>query len=129
MLSHGECYDAQPKDQWLIVGSRLILTDVTHHNGIAANIRTHNYYYSLLGLNCGVAAADTILLQLVLSWISSSVISHVSVDILHPFLLRSSSSSSSPRWCHLQWLSSDVVLVWSLFTCPNHLSLAFLYLY
>ena len=36
--------------------------------------------------------------------------SHVSVDTVHPSLLRSS-SFSSPRWYHLQNLSSDVVLV------------------
>ena len=36
--------------------------------------------------------------------------SHVSVDTLHPSLLRSS-SFSSPRWCHLQSISSDVFLV------------------
>ena len=36
--------------------------------------------------------------------------SHVSVDKLHPSLLRSS-SLSSPGWCHLQSLSSYVVLV------------------
>ena len=35
---------------------------------------------------------------------------HVSVDIVHPSLLRCS-SFSSPRWYHLQSLSSDVVLV------------------
>ena len=54
--------------------------------------------------------------------------SHVLVYTFHSSLLRYS-SHSSPRWCHLQWLYSDVVLVWSLFTCPNHLSLAFLHLY
>ena len=36
--------------------------------------------------------------------------SHVSVDTVHPSLLRSS-SFSSPRWSHLQSLSSDVFLV------------------
>ena len=36
--------------------------------------------------------------------------SHVSVDTVHPSLLRSS-SLSSPGWYHLQSLSSDVVLV------------------
>ena len=36
--------------------------------------------------------------------------SHVSVDTVHPSLLRSS-SFSSPTWYHLQSLSSDVVLV------------------
>ena len=36
--------------------------------------------------------------------------SHVSVDTVHPSLLRSS-SLSSPVWYHLQRLSSDVVLV------------------
>ena len=48
--------------------------------------------------------------------------SHVSVDIVHPSLLRSS-SLSSPGWYHLQSLS------WSrLFTWPNHTSRAFLHL-
>ena len=36
--------------------------------------------------------------------------SHVSIDTVHPSLLRSS-SFSSPRWYHLQNLSSDVFLV------------------
>ena len=36
--------------------------------------------------------------------------SHVSVDTVHPSLLRSS-SLSSPGWCHLQSLSSYVVLI------------------
>ena len=36
--------------------------------------------------------------------------SHVSIDTVHPSLLRSS-SFSSPRWYHLQSLSSDVFLV------------------
>ena len=36
--------------------------------------------------------------------------SHVSVDTGHPYLLRSS-SFSSPRWYHLQSLSSDIFLV------------------
>ena len=36
--------------------------------------------------------------------------SHVSVDTVHPSLLRSS-SLSSPWWCHLQSRSSCVVLV------------------
>ena len=48
--------------------------------------------------------------------------SHVSVDTVHPSLLRPF-SFSSPSWYHLQSLSSDVF-----FTCPNHLSLAFLHL-
>ena len=42
--------------------------------------------------------------------------SRVSVDTVHPSLLRSS-SSSSPRWCHLQNLSSYVFLV-----SPLHVS-------
>ena len=37
--------------------------------------------------------------------------SHVPFDTVHPCLLRSS-SLSSPGWCHLQSLSSDVVLVY-----------------
>ena len=36
--------------------------------------------------------------------------SHISIDTVHPSLFRSS-SFSSPRWYHLQSLSSDVVLV------------------
>ena len=36
--------------------------------------------------------------------------SHVPVDTVHPYLLRSS-SLFSPRWYHLQSLSSDVFLV------------------
>ena len=52
--------------------------------------------------------------------------SRISVDTVHPSLLRSS-SFSSPRWYHLQRLSSGVFLV-SPPTWPNHLSLAFLHL-
>ena len=40
--------------------------------------------------------------------------SHVSIDTVHPSLLRSS-SFSSPRWYHLQSLSSDVFLFSSLY--------------
>ena len=40
--------------------------------------------------------------------------SHVSIDTVHPSLLRSS-SFSSPRWYHLQSLSSDIFLVSSLY--------------
>ena len=40
--------------------------------------------------------------------------SHVSVDTVHPSLLRSS-SFSSPRWYHLQSISSDLFLVSSLY--------------
>ena len=54
--------------------------------------------------------------------------SHVLVDTVHPSLLRSS-SHSSPRWYHIQSLSSDIVLVSPLRTakprqccCPAHLS-------
>ena len=47
--------------------------------------------------------------------------SHVSIDTIHPSLLRTS-SFSSPRWYHLQSLSSDVFLV-----SPNHLCLATIY--
>ena len=50
--------------------------------------------------------------------------SHVSVDTVHPSLLRSS-SFSSPWWYHLQSFYYDVFLV---FTWPNHLSLAFQHL-
>ena len=45
--------------------------------------------------------------------------SHVSVDIVHPSLLRSS-SLSSPGWYHLQSLSSDVVLVSPLYVAKPH---------
>ena len=41
-------------------------------------------------------------------------ISHVSVDTVHPSLLWSPSSSSSPRWYRLRCLSSDNFLVSSL---------------
>ena len=51
--------------------------------------------------------------------------SHVSVDTVHPSLLRSS-PLSSPRWYHLFFLPT---YSWSrLLTCPNHLSIAFLHL-
>ena len=45
---------------------------------------------------------------------------HVSVETVHPSLLRSS-SSSFPRWYHLQSLSSDIVLVSSIHV-PNALN-------
>ena len=47
--------------------------------------------------------------------------SHVSVDTVHPSLLRSS-SFSSPGWYHLQSLSSDVVLVSPLYMSKPHQS-------
>ena len=47
--------------------------------------------------------------------------SHVSVDTVHPSLLRSS-SFSSPRWYHLQSLSSDVLLVSPLYVAKPHQS-------
>ena len=76
-----------------------------------------SYCYSSR-LNCGVAAADTILLQPVLSGISKKILfcpdsSHASVDMVHLSLLRSSSSSSH-RWSHFQSISSDGFLVSSL---------------
>ena len=49
----------------------------------------------------------------------SSDSSQVSVDTVHPSLLRSS-SLSSPRWYHLHSLSNDVG--YRLFTAPNHQS-------
>ena len=65
----------------------------------------------MIPLGCGVAAADTIPASYVMDFIFYySDGSHVSVDTVHPYLLRSS-SHSSPRWYHLQRLSSDVVLV------------------
>ena len=45
--------------------------------------------------------------------------SHVSVDTVHPSLLRSS-SLSSPGWYNLQSLSSDVVLVSPLYVSKPH---------
>ena len=48
--------------------------------------------------------------------------SHVSVDTVHP---SRSSSLSSPGWCHLQGLSSHVVLVSPNYVA-NHFSRAFL---
>ena len=53
--------------------------------------------------------------------------SHVSVDTVHPSLLRSYSSSAL-RWYHPQNLSSYVFLVSSHHMCPNRLSLDFLHL-
>ena len=47
--------------------------------------------------------------------------SHVSVDTLHPSLLRSS-SLSSPGWCHLQGLSTYVVLVSPLYVAKPPVS-------
>ena len=82
-----------------------------------------------LPLNCGVAVADTILLQRILSWTSSSavptaLISGLTQSIhlcfgLSLFLLPQGtmSSISLPSYS------------WSrLFTCPNHLSIAYLHL-
>ena len=83
-------------------------------------------------VNDGVVAANTILLRPVLLWISSSAVPscHVSVDTVHPSLLWSSSSSSSPI-CFI-WVTSVYVLMyyWSrLFKCQNHgPSLAFQHL-
>ena len=48
------------------------------------------------------------------SFIFCPDISHVSIDTVHPSLLRSS-SFSSPRWYHLQSPSSNVFLVSSLY--------------
>ena len=47
--------------------------------------------------------------------------SHVSIDTVHPSLLRYS-SFSSPRWYHLQSLSSDVFLVSSLYVAKPYQS-------
>ena len=52
---------------------------------------------------------------------------HVSVDTVHPSLLRSS-SISSPKWYHLHRVLLPTYSWSRLFTWPNHLSIAFLHL-
>ena len=103
---------------------RITEKSVTKREEIVSNLSITNYFgkeppqeletYQESVLVVGVAAADTILLQPVLSWTSSFVVPmalmNVSVDTVHPSLLLSS-SLSSPGWYHLQSLSSYVVLV------------------
>ena len=80
-------------------------------------------YFYITDVNCSsssrshLIATDTILLQPVLSWTSYFVVPMALMSRLtrsiHPSLLWSS-SSSSPRWYHLQCLSFDTVLILSL---------------
>ena len=53
--------------------------------------------------------------------------SHVTVDTVHPSLLRSS-SLSSPRWYHISRVFLPTYSWSRLLTCPNHLNHAFLHL-
>ena len=69
------------------------------------------FFFYPLPLGCGVAAADTILLQPVLSWTSSFVVPMALMSRLTQSSLLRSSSLSSPGWYHLRSLSSYLVLV------------------
>ena len=82
-----------------------------------------------LPVNCGVTVADTILLLPVLSWTSSTVVPIAlitrltqSIHLCFVIFLLILPGGTISSVCHL-------TLAWShLFTCPNHLSLAFMHL-
>ena len=91
-------------------------------------LRQHIFFYSL-PLGCGAAAADTLLLQPVLSWTSSFV---VPMAVMSRLTQSIHLCFGLPLFLLPGGTISRVFLPmysWSrLFTCPNHLSRAFLLL-
>ena len=108
----------------------VMCSDCDHHIYRITTVQRHPYGVSILTQNLLILLLLLLLLLAAPTWLwgrcgrhnsppASSVMdlvfrrsggSHVSVDTVHPSLLRFSSLSSS-GWYHLQSLSSDVVLV------------------